>query len=44
VLRHGFGHDIYATAREGYLRIAFHAWHTQRDVDRILTWLEEVRP
>ncbi len=35
----GKARAIYASAREGYLRIAFHGWHTEADVDRLLEWL-----
>ena len=31
--------EIYPSVREGYLRIAFHGWHTDRDVDRVVDWL-----
>lgn len=39
ILREGFNQGIYASVREGYLRVAFHGMHTQADVDRVLTWL-----
>ena len=32
---------ICATAREGYLRIALHGWHTVADLDRLEAWLSE---
>jgi len=32
---------IYASAREGYLRIALHGWHTPADVDRLVEWLRK---
>ena len=32
-------HHITTSLREGYLRIAFHGWHTVRDVERALNWL-----
>lgn len=41
ILRGGFSRGIYASVREGYLRIALHGWHTDADVDRLLEWLEE---
>ncbi|BDU71431.1 aminotransferase class V-fold PLP-dependent enzyme [Mesoterricola silvestris] len=34
-------HRITASLREGYLRIAFHGWHSLDDVDRTLAWLRE---
>jgi len=42
ILRAGFERGIYASVREGYLRIALHGWHGGGDVDRLLAWLEEV--
>jgi selenocysteine lyase/cysteine desulfurase len=30
---------IFASVREGYLRIALHGWHDELDVERILEWL-----
>ncbi len=39
ILRNGVERGIYATVREGYLRIAFHGWHSREDVDRLLEWL-----
>ena len=41
VLQRGIKQGIYASVREGYLRIAFHGWHSDTDVDRILIWLNE---
>jgi cysteine desulfurase / selenocysteine lyase len=32
-------HRITTSLREGYLRIAFHGWHTVEDVERALKWL-----
>lgn len=32
-------HDIHASTREGYLRIAFHGWHGMDDVERCAAWL-----
>lgn len=31
---------IYPSVREGYLRIAFHGWHTDEDANRLACWLE----
>lgn len=39
VLQKGFAQGIYASVREGYLRVAFHGWHAQTDVDRVAAWL-----
>jgi selenocysteine lyase/cysteine desulfurase len=39
LLQAGFNQGIYASVREGYLRVAFHGWHTQTDVDRVAAWL-----
>ena len=41
LLASGFERGIYASMREGYLRLAFHGWHQDKDVDRVLNWLEE---
>lgn len=41
LLRSGFSQGIYASIREGYLRLALHGFHTRRDVDRLLLWLAE---
>lgn len=38
-LRAGYRRGIYASVREGYLRVAFHGFHTEEDVDRIAAWL-----
>lgn len=39
LLQAGVSQGIHASVREGYLRIAFHGFHTEADVDRILEWL-----
>ena len=39
LLQKGFDQGIYASVREGYLRVAFHGMHTQADLDRVLAWL-----
>lgn len=36
----GLRRGIYATVREGYLRIAFHGWHEAPDIERIAEWLD----
>ncbi len=38
-LTQGIESGVYASVREGYLRIAFHGWHDSSDVDRVLSWL-----
>jgi selenocysteine lyase/cysteine desulfurase len=38
-LRRGTEQGIYASAREGYLRVALHGWHDDRDIERIARWL-----
>ncbi len=38
-VKQGMAQGIYASAREGYLRVAFHGWHTENDADRLLEWL-----
>jgi selenocysteine lyase/cysteine desulfurase len=39
LLRRGFEAGIYASIREGYLRIALHGWHDEADVARLVAWL-----
>ncbi len=34
---------ITASLREGYLRIAFHGWHSEEDVDRVACWMHSLR-
>ncbi|MEM9292906.1 MAG: aminotransferase class V-fold PLP-dependent enzyme [Acidobacteriota bacterium] len=38
-LQAGFDAGIYASIREGYLRVAFHGWHRPSDIDRLVQWL-----
>ena len=40
LLDQGARKGIYATVREGYLRIAFHGWHEEGDTVRIAEWLD----
>ena len=40
-LQAGFKQGIYASVREGYLRVAFHGMHTRLDVERVAAWLTE---
>jgi selenocysteine lyase/cysteine desulfurase len=42
LMEQGFERGIYSSVREGYLRIAFHGWHTSEDVERLLRWLAEL--
>jgi selenocysteine lyase/cysteine desulfurase len=39
VLQAGVRRGIFASVREGYLRIAFHGFHTEADADRVGAWL-----
>jgi selenocysteine lyase/cysteine desulfurase len=39
LLQRGLRLGIYASAREGYLRIAFHGWHGEADLGRIAEWM-----
>jgi selenocysteine lyase/cysteine desulfurase len=39
LLTRGMHQGIYASVREGYLRIAFHGWHEEGDIVRIADWL-----
>lgn len=38
-LHKGMRQGIFASVREGYLRVAFHAYHTEMDVDRVAHWM-----
>lgn len=40
VLQQGIQRGIHASVREGYLRLAFHGWHGEADVDQVLDWLQ----
>ncbi len=35
----GLGRRIFTSTREGYLRIALHGWHDDRDIARLVDWL-----
>jgi len=39
LLQRGARRGVYGSVREGYLRIAFHGWHSEHDVDRAVDWL-----
>jgi selenocysteine lyase/cysteine desulfurase len=39
LLKNGYRHGIFASVREGYLRVAFHGFHTEADADRVAKWL-----
>jgi selenocysteine lyase/cysteine desulfurase len=39
LLQSGYRQGIFASVREGYLRVAFHGFHTEGDVDRVAAWL-----
>jgi len=34
----GMRRGVYTSVREGYLRVAFHGWHEEPDVARVLDW------
>jgi len=40
LLMKGMRRGVYASVREGYLRVAFHGWHDPEDVERVVDWLE----
>jgi selenocysteine lyase/cysteine desulfurase len=42
LLEQGLKRGIHATAREGFLRVAFHGWHDEGDVERVASWLLDV--
>lgn len=35
LVRRGFEQGVFASSREGYLRVAFHGWHDESDIERI---------
>jgi hypothetical protein len=39
LLQRGFRRGVYASVREGYLRVAFHGWHEKADLNRVVDWL-----
>ncbi len=39
LLQRGFDQRLYASVREGYLRIALHGWHLGSDISRLVEWL-----
>jgi len=39
LLHKGMRGGVFASAREGYLRVAFHGFHTEADADRVLAWM-----
>jgi selenocysteine lyase/cysteine desulfurase len=39
LLKAGYRQGVFATVREGYLRVAFHGFHTEADVDRVAAWM-----
>lgn len=39
LIQRGMRQGLYASVREGYLRIAYHGWHGEADVARILAWM-----
>ncbi|MBS1785386.1 MAG: aminotransferase class V-fold PLP-dependent enzyme [Acidobacteria bacterium] len=41
-LRSAMRQGLYASTREGYLRIAFHGFHTEADADRVAAWMGRV--
>jgi len=42
LLKQGYRQGVFASVREGYLRVAFHGFHTEADVDRVAVWLRRV--
>ena len=39
-LKGGYRQGVFASVREGFLRVAFHGFHTEGDVERVVTWLK----
>ena len=42
VVRAGRRHGVFASTREGYLRIGLHGYHTEDDVDQVIDWLRAI--
>lgn len=42
IMKSGYRQGLFASMREGYLRVAFHGFHTEADVDRVAAWLSGV--
>ena len=40
LLKQGARRGVYASVREGYLRVAFHGWHEEADLNRMVDWLK----
>ncbi len=40
LLKAGYRRGVFASVREGYLRVAFHGYHTEADGDRVAAWLQ----
>jgi len=39
LLQRGFRRGVYGSVREGYLRVAFHGWHEEAGLNRVVDWL-----
>jgi selenocysteine lyase/cysteine desulfurase len=39
LLLRGSRRGVYGSVREGYLRVAFHGWHEEADLRRVVDWL-----
>lgn len=39
----GSARGLYASVREGYLRVAFHGYHDEEDLERVIDWLTATR-
>ena len=39
LLKAGYRQGVFASVREGYLRVAFHGFHTEADVARVAMWM-----
>ncbi|WLT31764.1 aminotransferase class V-fold PLP-dependent enzyme [Geothrix sp. PMB-07] len=42
IMKSGYRQGLFTSVREGYLRVAFHGYHTEADVDRVAAWLDRV--
>ncbi|MBI1751524.1 MAG: aminotransferase class V-fold PLP-dependent enzyme [Acidobacteria bacterium] len=39
IMKSGYRRGLFTSVREGYLRVAFHGFHTEADADRAAAWL-----
>ena len=42
LMEEGARRQIRSSIREGYLRLAFHGWHSEQDLERVVDWMASV--